>query len=113
MKLAKFEIRVILKYYWKQDYKAYASAQRICEMEGEGIVSEHVAQQWFQHFNTGEANTKDLPHSGGPKLWDIENICRVLQENLQKSTHSCQKNLGHQKIPYITRLKHWKIKQKL
>ena len=78
MELTKFEIRVLLKLYWKQDYKAAAAAQRICEVEGEGVVSKHVAKWWFQRFNGGEENTKDLPHSGRPKLWDNENIRRVL-----------------------------------
>ena len=44
MELTKFEIRVLLKHYWKQDYKTAAMAQRICEMEGEGVISDHVAQ---------------------------------------------------------------------
>ena len=43
-----------------------------------------MAQRWFQRFNTGEENTKDLPRSG--KLWDIENIRRVLEENPQKKS---------------------------
>ena len=39
IKLTKFEIKVLLKYYWKQDYKAAAAAARkICEVEGEGFV---------------------------------------------------------------------------
>ena len=68
MELTKFENRVLLKHYWKQYYKAFAMALRICEVEGEDVISEHVAQRWFQHFNTGDENTKDLPHSGKPKL---------------------------------------------
>ena len=43
IELTKFEIRVLPKHYWKQDYKAAAAVRRICEVEGEG-VSEHVAQ---------------------------------------------------------------------
>ena len=74
MELTKFDIRVLLKRYWKQDYKAAAATRRMCEVEGEGIVSKHMPQQWFQCFNTGEENTKDLPHSERFKLWDIENI---------------------------------------
>ena len=54
MELTKFEIGVLLKHYWKQDYKAAAVARRIYEVEGEGFVSELVAQQWFQCFNTGD-----------------------------------------------------------
>ena len=85
MEFTKCEIRVLLKHYWKQDYKATAAARRICEVEGEGVVSECVAQRSFQHFNIGEAKTKDLPRSARPKLWNIENIRRVLEENQQTS----------------------------
>ena len=65
------ETRVLLLYSWKQDYKAAAAARRKCKVEGEGVVSVRVAQRWFQRFNTGEENTKDLPRTGRPKLWYI------------------------------------------
>ena len=96
MELAKFGISVLLKHYWKEDYKAAAAARRICEAQGEGVVSECVAQRWFQRFNAGEENTKDLPCSGRPKLWDTENIRRVLE--VKNVLSGCQKNLVHQKI---------------
>ena len=51
MELAKFEIRVSLQHQWKQDYKAAPAAPRICKVEGEGVVSERVAQRCF---NIGE-----------------------------------------------------------
>ena len=78
----------------------------MCEMEGEGVISDLVAQLWFQCFNTGDENTKDLPHSGRPKLWNIENNRRVLEENPQNVLLDCQKNLVHQKLQYIARLRH-------
>ena len=52
VELTKFETRVLLKYYWKQDYKATAAAGRISEMERESVVSERAAQLWFQRFKT-------------------------------------------------------------
>ena len=63
-------------------------------MEGQGIVSERVAQRWFQRFNTGEENTKDLSLSGRPKLWDIENIRRIFKEILQKRVRKLSEKLG-------------------
>ena len=71
MEPTKFEIRVVLKHYWKQDYEAAATAERIYEVKGEVIVSKHVEQRWFQSFNIGKENTKDLSCSGRPKLWYI------------------------------------------
>ena len=44
MELTVFVIGVLLKHYWKQDYEADPAARRICEVEGEGVVSERVAQ---------------------------------------------------------------------
>ena len=74
----------------------------------EGIVSERVAQRWFQCFNTGEEYTKDFLRSERTKLWDIKNIRRVLEENPQKVLVGCEKNLVNQKILYIARLRHLK-----
>ena len=73
-------------------------------MEGEGVVSERVAQRCFERFNTEEGNGNDLPRSGKPKLQGIENICRVLEEDPQKVLVGCQKNLPYQKILYVAKL---------
>ena len=101
----KFEIRVLLKDYWKEDYKVDTAVRNICEVEGEGVISEGVAQRWFQLFNTGKENTKDLPRSGRSKLCGIEIIRRVLEENIQKSTRMLSEGFMRQKIPYIARLR--------
>ena len=58
MELTMFEIRVLLKLDWKQDYKAAAAARIECEVEGESVINERVAQRWFLRFNTGEENTE-------------------------------------------------------
>ena len=85
MELATFEIRVLLKHCWKQDYKAAVTARRVREVEGEGVISERVAQRWFQRFNTGEENTKVLQPPGRRKLWDIENIAEVWKKIRKKN----------------------------
>ena len=56
-----------------------------------------MAQQWFQHLNAEEENSKDLPRSGRPKLWVNQNIHRVLKENPQKSTRKLSEELGASK----------------
>ena len=53
-----------------------------------------MAQRWFQRFNTGKENGKDLPSSGRSKLWDIVNKRRVLEENPQKRTSRLSEELG-------------------
>ena len=92
IELTKFEIRVLLKHYLEQHYRASAAARKICEVEGDGVVNERIAQRWFQRFNTGEENTKDLPHPGRSKSWDIESSGR---KSTKKVLVCCQKNLLH------------------
>ena len=57
-------------------------------MEGADVVIVRVEQRWFQDFNTGGENTKDLPRPGTSELWDIENVRIVLEVNLQKKKFS-------------------------
>ena len=107
MDLKKFEIRVFLKHYWKQDYKAAAAAAwRMCQVEGEGVVSEHVAQRWFQRSNTAEENTK-IYHVLEDANYGILRIYAEFWKKIHKKLLvGCQKNLVHQKVPYIARLRH-------
>jgi hypothetical protein len=43
--LEKYEVRVLLRHYWKQNYKATAAAKEIGDVEGEGAVNERTAQR--------------------------------------------------------------------
>jgi hypothetical protein len=40
MEMEKYEVRVLLKHYWKQNYKAAAAAKKKCYFEDEGAVNE-------------------------------------------------------------------------
>ena len=73
-------------------------------MEGESVVSERVAQRWFQRFNTGEGRTKDLPRSVNYGL--VRTYAEFWKKIRRKILVGCQKNFVHQKTPYIGRLKH-------
>ena len=60
----KLEIRVLLRHYWKQGYKATAAAKKICEVEGDGVVSTRTARNWFKRFREGRASLNDNKRSG-------------------------------------------------
>jgi hypothetical protein len=36
--MEKLEIRMLLRYYWTQNLTATKAAEKICEVEGEGVV---------------------------------------------------------------------------
>ena len=62
----KIKIWILLKHYWKQNYSASAAARKICELEGDDVVTSHIAQRWFQKFKNGENELQHQPRSGRP-----------------------------------------------
>jgi hypothetical protein len=44
MEMEKYEVWVLLRHYWKQNYKASAAAKKICDVEGKGAVNERTTQ---------------------------------------------------------------------
>ena len=84
MSSEKFEIRVLLRHYWKKGLKAASAAQEICDVEGEDTVSTHMAQRWFKRFSEGNTSVEDQPRSGRPTTIDDEAL--RLKVELEPST---------------------------
>jgi hypothetical protein len=70
MEMEKYEVRVLLRHYWKQNYKAVAAAKEICDVEGEGAVNECTAQLWFKRFASGNLSLEDEQRPRRPRIWD-------------------------------------------
>ncbi|KAL4717383.1 hypothetical protein ACJJTC_017270 [Scirpophaga incertulas] len=68
MECDKYEIRVLLRRYWKQKFKAAVAARKICEIEGEDTVNEPTARRWFNRFNNGDLTLEDRSRSGRPPV---------------------------------------------
>jgi hypothetical protein len=49
--MQKSEIRMLLRYYWKHNLKATEALKKICEVGGEGVISNRTAQNWFKKIN--------------------------------------------------------------
>jgi hypothetical protein len=56
--MEKYEVRVLLRHYWKQNYKAAAAVKKR-DLEGEGAVNERTAQRWFKQFGSGNLSLED------------------------------------------------------
>ena len=74
-----YEIRVLLRHYWRQHFKAIDAAKKICQVEGERTVSVCTAQKWFKRFNEGHTNLNDEPRSGRPKTVDSEALLNAVE----------------------------------
>jgi hypothetical protein len=72
MEMEKYEVRVLLKHYWKQNYKDVAAEKKICDVEGEAAVNERTAQRAFKRYMGGNLSLEDEQRPGRPRIWDIE-----------------------------------------
>jgi hypothetical protein len=43
MEMEKYEVRVLLRHYWKQNYKTVAAAKKKSDVEGKGADNERMA----------------------------------------------------------------------
>jgi len=68
--ITNFELRVLLRHYWRKNLDAKAAAEVICDVEGEGTVAPRTAQKWFKRFNEGDLDLEDRPRSGRPTVLD-------------------------------------------
>jgi hypothetical protein len=64
MEMEKYKVRVLLRHYWKQNYKAAAAAKKICDVEGEGAVNECMAQRCCKEFACGYVSLEDEERPG-------------------------------------------------
>jgi hypothetical protein len=70
--MEKYKVWVLFGHYWKQNYKAVAAAKKICDVEGEGALNEHMAQWWFNQFASGNLSLEDEQRLGRPRISSSE-----------------------------------------
>lgn len=96
----KEEIRYILKFYFKKGKNASHAAKKICEVYGEGAVSDRTAREWFARFRSGNFDVKDAPRSGRPIVENIDEIMQKVEQDRHISSVCIAKelNIHHQTV---------------
>jgi histone-lysine N-methyltransferase SETMAR len=89
-----FEIRVLLRHYWKKGLSARATAAEICKVEGEGTIGKTTAIKWFKRFEDGDFDFEDKPRSGRPCVLDEEDLRAALEDEPSSSTRDLADKLG-------------------
>jgi transposase len=79
-----FEIRVLLRHYWKKGLSARAAAAKICKVEGEGTIVKTTAIKWFKRFEDGDFDFEDKPSSS---TRDLADELRVAQRTVFNYLH--------------------------
>lgn len=92
--ITKFEIRVLLRHYWKKGLTTRDAAEAICDVEGEGTTAQRTAAKWFKRFNEGDFDLEDKPRSGAPRKLDESDLQAELGIEPSSSTRELATKLG-------------------
>ena len=89
-----FEIRVLLRHYWKKGLSARAAAAEICEVVGEGTVGKTAAIKWFKRSEDGDFDFEDKPRSSRPSILNEEDLRAALEDESSSNTRDLADELG-------------------
>ena len=92
--ITNYELRVLLRHYWRQNLDAKAAAEAICHVEGEGTVAPRTAQKWFKRFNEGDFDLEDRQRSGRPTVLDEGDLQAALDIAPSSNTRELAEELG-------------------
>ena len=85
--ITNFELRVLLRHYWRNNFDAKAAAKAICDVESEGMVAPRTTQKWFKRFNEGDFGLEDKPRSGRPTVSDEQHLQATLSHSMKLKKH--------------------------
>jgi [histone H3]-lysine36 N-dimethyltransferase SETMAR len=112
MTSTKYEIRVLLRHYWKRKFSTRDACKEICEFEGEGIVAQRTAAKWFKRFNDGDLNLEDKPRPGRPSLLCNDELITSLEDNPSSSSRDLAINVGVHQTTILRHLHQLDFKHK-
>ena len=81
-----FEIRVLLRHYWKKGLSVRAAAAaEIYKVEGEGTIGKTAAIKWFKRFEDDNFDFEDKLRSGRLSVLDEEDLRAALEDEPSSS----------------------------
>ena len=93
MSQEKYEIKVILKHYWKMKINATEAVNRIRIVEGHDFVNLRMAQRYFKTFREGDTSLQRKAGSGRPCTLNEASLRTSVNENCKKGIRSIAADL--------------------
>ena len=81
-----FEIRVLLRHYWKKGLSARSAADEIWRVEGEGTIWKSAGIKLFKGFKEGKFDIEDKNRSCRPPKLSEDDMCDGLEDDPGSST---------------------------
>jgi hypothetical protein len=94
MSFEKSLIREILLYEFQLGHNVAEAIRNIHRAKGEPALKKSAAYEWFQRFEGGITDVKDLPRLGRPKTSNLEVLREAVEANPSKSIRSLSSELS-------------------
>ncbi|XP_014292523.1 histone-lysine N-methyltransferase SETMAR-like [Halyomorpha halys] len=87
-----YEILIILRHYWTQNFTAADATCQIIKYEGEGVLYQCTVRHWIEKFSSGDMIFERKKGSGRPLM----NIGEVLQEAVEPNPFTSTSELARE-----------------
>ena len=90
----KMHFRHVMLWEFKQGSSSRVTAQKLCSVCGEGVITDRAVRNWFIKFRSGDTNLKDEPRTGRPSFVDDDILKAILEENPRQTTRDLAEKLN-------------------
>ncbi|XP_043499976.1 histone-lysine N-methyltransferase SETMAR-like [Polistes fuscatus] len=101
MESQKVQIRNVILREFKKGNSANATAEKICRVYGEGLITDRAVRNCFVKFRSGDVILKYEPRAGHPSNFDDNLLKAVLEQNLRRSTRCIVERLNTSQSTFI------------
>jgi [histone H3]-lysine36 N-dimethyltransferase SETMAR len=99
------DILAILLFFYEKGVKAAAATREICDVKGEGVLSERAAQNWYVRFKSGDKSLERRSGSGRVSDVDDEALLDDVESDPCQSLRTLSATHGSSKSTIAQHLK--------
>ncbi|CAO4372757.1 unnamed protein product [Caenorhabditis nigoni] len=88
--LSRPQLRLLIFYEWSHGTSATETAKKICQVFGDGTVTDRTIRNWFASFESGDTSLEDNPRTGRTPAEIDDQLLEAVKEKPDVTTHELE-----------------------